>query len=196
MGIFSKKAPPVPYVITFGANFSSSISTAYQQKAQSITIDFPQELMRDIDEAISGHGGVENILYDHEMQFLDVVGEAQHQEDLLEILRADEADSIEWELEREGSDWYAGFLMPEPYNQFDQNAVKVLLINPDREVNEFYIVQVGYLAREQAKKVHKKVIGLLDQGKVIPVLLKIIGGTPEKPSVGVVARAKTKAVKF
>ena len=196
MGLFSKKAPPAPYSITFGANFSNSISTAYQQKAQSITIDFPQVLMKEIDDAIGAHKATENILYYDEMQFLDVVGEAQHQEDLLEILRADEADSNEWELEREGSDWYAGFLMPEPYNQFDQNAVKVLLINPDPDDKKYYIVQVGYLAREQAKKVHKKVMDLLDQGKVIPVLLKITGGTPEKPNVGAVARAKTKAVKF
>jgi hypothetical protein len=196
VGIFSKKVAPAPYAITFGANFSNSISTAYQKKAQSITIDFPQNLMKEIDNAIGVHQATENVLYDDEMHFLDVVGEAQHQEDLLEILRADEADSKEWELEREGSDWYAGFLMPEPYNRFDPNAVKVLLINLSSEDEKFYIVQVGYLAREQAKKVHKKVIGLLDQGKVIPVLLKIIGGTAEKPSVGVVARAKTKSVKF
>lgn len=196
MRLFSKKAPLEPYLIIFGANFSSSISNAYQAKAQSIKIDFPHELMKEIDEAIDSHSASANVLYEDEMQFIDVVGEAQNQEDLIEILRRDEHELDDMESDRQGSDWYAGFLMPEPYNQFDANAVKVLLIDFDPEMGTYPIVQVGYLPKEQAKKVSKKVMLLLDEGKVIPLLMKITGGTPEKPNVGVIVRAKTKAIKF
>lgn len=196
MGLFSKKELPAPFQIIFGANFSESIARAHQANAKSLNIEFPQELMMEIDDAIGLHKASENVLYDEEMQFLNVVGESQHQDDLLEILKSDQADSEKFGLEREGSDWYAGFLMPEPYNPFDQNAVKVLMIFHDQEADDYPMIEVGYLAREQAKKVHKKVLMHLDAGKIIPVLLKITGGTDEKPNVGVLARAKTKAIKF
>jgi hypothetical protein len=50
--------------------------------------------------------------------------------------------------------------------------------------------------KESAKKVHKKLLNLMGKDQFIPLLIRIVGGTPDKPNYGVFAYAKTKAIKF
>jgi hypothetical protein len=119
------------------------------------------------------------------MQFLDVVGESFHQEELRNLYN-EVQDS-----------WLSGFLMPEPLNPHDPNAVGVMIISPDPNVpNTFQVTQAGHLKKEQAKKVSKKIISLMENDAYIPILLKLSGGSLDKPSLGVIARAKTDKVKF
>lgn len=150
-----------------------------------ISIDFDDELLDEIDSCVASHSSSSRVLYSDDMQFLDVVGESFHQEEL-RTLYNQVKDS-----------WLSGFLMPEPLNPHDPNAISVMIIAPDEEnEDKFVVVQAGHLKKEQAKKVSKKIIGFVEEDAYIPVLLKLSGGSLDKPNLGVIARAKTDAVKF
>lgn len=168
----------------FGSQYMDGVR-GFMENPKGITganIDFPNELMKEIDDCVQNHESSINVLYDEEMQFLDVVGESFCQEDLRRLMN------------KYGSDnWFSGFLMPEPWNPHDPNAVGVMLIDADEEYD---VVRVGYLGREQAKKVQAKIIKFLEGGAVIPCLMKMAGGTPDQPSIGMIPRAKTKKIKF
>jgi len=171
-------------VVTFGATYMSDIDRATKASVRgkvAIAIEFPDDLMLEIDEAIDGHQASINVLYDDDMQFIEVVGESFRQETLKDL------------FDREDDSWLAGFLMPEPFNNHDRNAVSVVAIDTGEGIKTTI---VGYLDAATAKKVQAKVIKYLDGGAVIPILLKLIGGTDEKPTIGVLARAKTKKIKF
>lgn len=194
-----RNSPPgKELVVTVGARFLSDMEAAIQGntpgKKLRINFDFPDDLMREVDDAIGLHRASSNVLYADEMQFLDVVGESFHQEQLQEIAKEDRVAREGFGLsDEDAADWYSGFLIPEPWNQHDSNAVMVLMIVPKEE---YEVVQVGHLAREQAKRVQSKIIKYLNQGALIPILLKLTGGTKEKPTVGVLARAKTDKINF
>jgi hypothetical protein len=86
-----------------------------------------------------------------------------------------------------------GFLIPEQDNKFDKNAVALYLILE----TTYEIEKVGYLPKELAAKVSKPIANLLvNQGQVVPVLVKVVGGTVEKPNLGVSAWAMTDSIKF
>lgn len=88
--------------------------------------------------------------------------------------------------------WAYGFLIPEQDNKYDSNAVALYFISDDYE-----IFKVGYLKKEVAAKVSQHIANLLAfEGKVIPVLGKVEGGSAYKPNFGVSAWARTKAVNF
>jgi hypothetical protein len=152
-------------------------------KIKSVEVHFPPALMGEISDALNSHQSSEHVDYTDEMQFLDVVGESFHQENLRE-LRKDHGDG-----------WMYGFLMPEPLNPHDTNAVSVLVISDDED-GKLGAVQVGYLAREQAKKSQAKIIKHIENGLVVPVLLKLTGGEAGKENLGVMARAKHSKIKF
>lgn len=150
-----------------------------------ISIDFDDELLDEIDSCVASHSSSSRVLYSDDMQFLDVVGESFHQEEL-RTLYNQVKDS-----------WLSGFLMPEPLNPHDPNAISVMIIAPDEEnEDKFVVVQAGHLKKEQAKKVSKKIIEFVEEDAYIPILLKLSGGSLDKPNLGVIARAKTDAVKF
>jgi hypothetical protein len=150
-----------------------------------ISIDFDDELLDEIDSCVASHSSSSRVLYSEDMQFLDVVGESFHQDEL-RTLYNQVKDS-----------WLSGFLMPEPLNPHDPNAISVMIIAPDEDKKgKFVVVQAGHLKKEQAKKVSKKIISFVEQDAYIPVLLKLSGGSLDKPNLGVIARAKTDAVKF
>ena len=152
-----------------------------------------QEILSEIKKAVSRHAESEHVAYEDEMQSLNVVGESFHSGDLTRILRADREANLQLP-EEEGSDWYSGYLQPEPSNPYDSNAVKVVLIEPTSE--GLRSVDVGYLGRDQAKRVQKKIIKIMNRGSYIPLLLKLHGGTSSFPNVGVMAKAMTTEVKF
>lgn len=190
MGLFSKKPPIQDFIVEFGSEYAStllSIGTRMQQgefQIGTIGLNVPNQLISNIDESISSHQSVGDVLYSDEKQFLEVVGESFHSEEIQELVDAIGAES-----------WTSGTLMPEPYNEFDQNAVAVLLFYGSSKV-EYKFVKVGYLAKDQAKKVHKNILKQLNMGAVIPVLAMVKGGTQDQPNHGILARAMTKKVKF
>ena len=114
MGFFNKLAnlgsKPVEKIeIVFNETFIDQISSITSAKAE-LSISFPEDLMQEIDRAVGQHVETDRVPYDEEMQFLDVVGESYHQ------------DSLKALHEEYGEHWFAGFLLPEPFNQFDSNA--------------------------------------------------------------------------
>ena len=156
---------------------------ANKGKINSVSINFPPALMNEISDAINSHQASTHVAFADDMQFLDVVGESFYKENLND-------------LHKEYKDgWMYGFLVPEPLNPHDQNAVSVLVIADDED-GKLGAVQVGYLGREQAKKTQAKIIKHLEGGLVIPVLLKITGGEVGKENLGVMARAKHSKIKF
>ena len=177
--------------IVFGANYITkcneiltSIKNGKWNGGNELSISFDNELLREIDDCVSSHSSTSRVLYSDNMQFLDVVGESFHQAELKDLYNQVQ--------ER----WMAGFLMPEPLNPHDPNAVSVMIIVSPDDGEDFKVIQTGHLKREQAKKVSKRIIELIEQDAYIPVLLKLSGGSLDKPNLGVIARAKTDKVKF
>jgi hypothetical protein len=171
--------------LVFGPNLLSGYREiiANPKNIKSVSVTFPSELLNEISESISSHQPTIHVAYSEEMQFLDVVGESFYQSNLAEI-------NNEF-----GDDWLSGFLMPEPLNPHDTNAVSVLIIGSDED-GDVSAVQVGYLSKDQAKKTHAKISKHLENGLVIPVLLKLTGGETGKENFGVMARAKHSKIKF
>jgi hypothetical protein len=67
-------------------------------------------------------------------------------------------------------------LVPEPTNPVDANAIRVDVLGG---------VQVGYLAREDAAAYRLVLAAVGPTGKKAVCRAKLIGGTSEKPSIGV-----------
>lgn len=85
-----------------------------------------------------------------------------------------------------------GFLVPDQNNPYDKNAVALYLID-----TELMIHKVGHLPKDLASRVSQPIANLLgSENQVIPIEAKVAGGTKEKPTMGVFASAKTKAVDF
>jgi hypothetical protein len=206
MGFFKNRIDAVKQYVNSGAKFEKQqevkirFDEGYIQRCQEImkavkngtwnggnqiSIDFDDDLLEEIDDCVESHSDSIRVLYSDEMQFLDVVGESFRQEELRGLYN------------QVGDVWLSGFLMPEPLNPHDPNAVSVMIIAPDKDnKDKFVVVQAGYLKKEQAKKVSKKIMRHVEQDEYIPILLTLVGGSPDKPNFGVVARAKTDAIKF
>lgn len=169
-------------VVEFGEQFISKIMELKNSNHSytGLSVNFPESLMKEICMSIETHQASNRVLYSDEMQYLNIVGESFHQEELKNV------------FSEHGEAWLSGVLVPEPYNPHDANAVMLAVIDP----KNFEVIQAGHLAKEQAAKVQKKLISHLNKGRVIPVLLKLTGGTFEKPNIGLLARAKTSSVDF
>ena len=195
MGFFKKKLP-MEVLIPFDANwFDSWESLRLQQEAKpsalDIQVSFDGELLKEIWDSIEGHTASPRILYDEEQQPINNVGESYRQEQIASFCEGQSAEDL---------GWISGFLMPEMANPHDKTAVAIYAIKPaelgiDSEV-PFSILHGGYMDKESAKKVHKKILNLMGKDQFIPLLIRIVGGTVEKPNYGVFAYAKTKAIKF
>ena len=91
----------------------------------------------------------------------------------------------------------SGFLLPEMANPHDKTAVAIYVIKRlTLGEDKFELLHGGYMDKESAKKVHKKILNLMGKGQFIPLLTRVVGGTSEKPNYGLVAYAKTKAITF
>ena len=113
-------------------------------------------------------------------QHIDIVGESNYQEELKGFLK---------------TNWIYGFLVPETENKFDKNAIALYFLDTKPKIVE--VVKVGYLPKELAKKVSKPIADLLvKKAQIIPVLAQTIGGTSDKPNIGVSARVRSNAVDF
>ena len=189
MGIFSRKLPEKNFSIKFDGNYVANlhemVRNAPGKYVPTLSIEFPEKTCDEVDESISTHQSVGAVLYSETKQFLDVVGESFHVDAIKQVVDANGTEN-----------WLAGFLLPEPLNPHDSNAVSVVLIWKHKGDKEYNCQIVGYLAKAQAKKVHKNIVKRLESGGVIPVLAMIKGGTPEEPNYGLLARAMTDSVKF
>jgi hypothetical protein len=90
--------------------------------------------------------------------YLGVVGESHYQDTLRQV-------AIDGKL-------CSATLVPEPDNVFDVNAVAVQISG----------MTVGYLSRPEARRYQRRLLAL-EHAMVVPA--KLIGGTDEKPSFGV-----------
>jgi hypothetical protein len=195
MGFFSKK-PPVEVIVPFDADwFDSWESLRIQQEARptpiNVKVSFDDELLKDLWRSIEDHAPSDRILYDEEQQPINNVGESYRQEQIAEFCGDVPAESL---------GWLAGFLLPEIMNPHDKTAVAIYAMKLtssgiDSDV-PFSILHGGYMDKESAKKVHKKILNLMGKNQFIPLLIRIVGGTSDKPNYGVFAYAKTKAIKF
>ena len=198
MGIFSKKSEPElaepPHItVVFGPTMilqMQEIGKQFTHNEQVLTtVEFPGELVKEIHDCIQNHHASTRVMFDEQLQFLEVVGESYRQETLKGL------------QEKVKDAWMSGFLMPEPFNPHDPNAIAVIAITSleeDSTTKEITadVVHVGYLAKEQAADVSRKLILMLENDAYVPVVCKLAGGTPAMPLIGVVARAKTREIVF
>ncbi len=99
---------------------------------------------------------------------IDVVGES-HYQDNLEIVASESGRGWDDDLQ--------AWVVPEPDNPHDKNACAIYIDD----------LKVGYLRRQNAKE-FKELIKLLDLDKYskIGVKARLVGGTNNKPSFGVI----------
>jgi len=196
----NKRQEVVQFNIIVGENYIQSCTEIMQliqngswKGDTELSISFQDELLEDIDDCIESHHSSDRVLYSEEMQVLDIVGESFRSKELKNLF-----DRVE-------DNWLSGFLLPEPLNPHDPNAVGLMIISPTIDnpnkatiavLGGFEVIHGGYLKREQAEKVSRKIINLMENDLYIPVLLKLLGGSPDKPNIGIRARAKTEAVTF
>lgn len=190
---FSSGSTATEVQVVFGQNYISKCNHIIEEvKAgrwrggTSLSITFDNSLVAEIEACISEHRSSDRVLYTDDSQFLDVVGESFIQEQLRNL-----HSSV-------GENWIAGFLMPQPLNPHDPNAIAVIAISPNTDPNsgeKFAVTQVGYLSKDQAKKFNKKVTNFCEQDAYIPVVCKLAGGTVDRPNYGLIARAKTNKIK-
>ena len=134
---------------------------------------------------------VEELLESREYVVENLIKEKKSGEESLDVYGSQSAEDL---------GWLAGFLVPEMANPYDKTAVAIYAFCPPEDgldsETPFKILHGGYMDNESAKKVHKKILNLMGKNQFIPLLTRVVGGTSEQPNYGLVAYAKTKAIKF
>lgn len=150
-----------------------------------------QEIMQQIIDSVEGHHPNAQVPYSEAKQNLLVVGESFRGE-VFEILRRKYQTNPSEEID----EWFSGALIPEPNNPYDSHAVMVILLDQDEKTNKINPLHVGYIDKEHAAKVQPKLITLWKSEKVIPLLMRLDGGTSDRPNFGVFAMAMTSEIQF
>jgi hypothetical protein len=143
-------------------------------------VEFDQDTFQKVIQVIEHRAKVDGVIPRMtEPRHLDVVGESNYQEDLTTLAK-----------NKPGSEagWFSGFLLPEPMNEYDPNAVAVYII--DQTALELMVCKVGYLPRELAQQLSSILLEkIANQGDVVPILAGLNGGEPpECPAYGVNAQ--------
>lgn len=186
---------PREVVIHFDANWYDSWQTLELEESSkpssngiSVSVSFDDGLLEEICTAIENHEASDRILYDDEQQPINNVGESYRQESIAKFCSKTAAEDL---------GWMSGFLLPEMANPHDKTAVAIYVIKRlTSGEDKFELLHGGYMDKESAKKVHKKILNLMGKDQFIPLLTRIVGGTSDKPNFGVFAYAKTSAIKF
>jgi hypothetical protein len=176
--------------VTFDSDWQESMETLrlqYQGRNATISVSIPDELVQELCTAIEFHKPSERVLYSDAKIPLNNVGESYVQEGLKKLCQGKPGEEV---------DWLAGFLMPEILNPFDKTAVSVHATIVWPKTSEIEVFKVGYLDKDSAKKVHKKLLNLLGKDQYIPLLIRMTGGTKEKPNYGAFPYAMSDAIKF
>jgi len=187
--------PPREVIIQFDANWYDSWQALEIEEGSnpsstgiSVSVSFEDDLLEEICASIENHEASERILYDEEQQPINNVGESYRQESIAKFCTETTAEDL---------GWMSGFLLPEMANPHDKTAVAIYVIKRlNSGEDKFELLHGGYMDKESAKKVHKKILNLMGKDQFIPLLTRIVGGTHEKPNFGVFAYAKTTAIKF
>jgi hypothetical protein len=163
---------------------------AGKKAPDSIRLSIPDELCDEICLSLEKHLASARILYSESKIPINNVGESFRQTELAQFCD-DRAG--------EDMDWVYGFLMPEILNPHDKTAVAIYALKKSTKVEpseKFDVVHAGYLERETAKKVHKKILSYLGKDQYIPLLIRMTGGTKEKPNYGAFPYVMSDAIKF
>lgn len=149
------------------------------------SVELDAKLFRRITEVLSAHPGEDlstrGIAHfqssTSQKQYLEIVGEAFCQDDIKANFKPEK--------------WAYGLLVPEQSNTTDPNAVAIYLITSD-----FGVVRVGYLKKEVAKKVSRKLVNLIaNEGLVVPVLA-IVKRNDNNENWAIVGYAMTDVIQF
>jgi len=133
------------------------------------------------------------VLGHNDQRSIKVTGES-HFADAFNFLREKYQDPT---LKDEISNWFTGVLLAEANNPFDPNAVSVLLIDREHmKSGEYRAFKVGYVAKELAGHIQPQILSFREKGKMAPLLIKVHGGTNDKPHFGVVALVLSTQLKF
>jgi len=164
---------------------------AGKKSQTSVNISIPDALCEDICKGIELHVPSARIPYSDSKVPINNVGESFRQDALRELCG---------DMSGEEMPWLAGFLMPEILNPYDKSAVGIHAIHVSEIVGpsaeKFNVVQVGYMDKESAKRVHKKILNLLGKDQYVPLLIRMTGGTKEKPNYGAFPYVMTDKIKF
>ena len=154
-----------------------------------VQVSFDTDLLSKFWQSIESHEEKPQVCYSKNQQAINNVGESFRQNEIAEFCGG---------LPGGDMPWLAGFLLPEMANPNDKQAVAVYVINKTEDNPEelFRILHAGYMDRESAHKVHKKLLNLMGKNQFIPLLIRISGGTQEKPNYGVFPYAMTDSIKF
>ena len=150
-----------------------------------------QAIMQQVISSVKEQGESEQVLYSDNKQHLDVAGE-NYRGDVFKNLKEKYQPSPREEI----GEWFSGVLLPEPTNPYDPRAVMVILLDQDAESMEIVPLHVGYMDKAHAANSQPQITRFWKEGKVIPLQLKIRGGTPQIPPFLVTAFAMTSAIQF
>lgn len=166
------------------ANRSANSDEQVRPSAQSNTPpskdrEIDEQMLHDIHAVIDKRAVIPGIRpRDEDFMELEVVGESFYA-GAISYLAGNKPGST--------AGWFSGFLLPEPTNTYDKNAVAVYLI--DSRTKDFRVAQVGYLNKEVAAELCPVITKKADdEGEIIPLLGRIFGGEPGKENYGVSAR--------
>jgi hypothetical protein len=188
--------PPEVRTVIFDSDWQDSLETIRQEllgkkTPTSISIEIPDTLCEEITEALTSHIASIRIPYSDAKVPINNVGESFRQNELSELCGGGPGEDV---------GWLFGFLMPETMNPYDKTAVAITAIQLNDDPNEsgkkYGAVQVGYMDKESAKKVHKKILNMLGKDQYVPLLIKMTGGTKEKPNYGAFPYVMTDKIKF
>ena len=164
---------------------------AGKKSQTSIAIKIPDELCEDLCNAIESHEPSARVPYSDSKVPINNVGESFRQDALKEMCGNSSGEDMPW---------MTGFLLPEILNPYDKFAVGIHAIhiqeNAVPPAEKFNVFQVGYMDKESAKKVHKKILNLLGKDQYVPLLIRMTGGTKEKPNYGAFPYVMTDKIKF
>ena len=147
--------------------------------------------MQQVISSVKQHRGSEQILYSENEQHLGITGE-NYRGEVFKNLKEKYQPSPREEI----GEWFSGVLLPEPTNPYDPHAVMVILLEQDVKSMEIVPLHVGYMDKEHAAYSQLQITKFWKEGKVIPLHLKIRGGTPQIPPFLVTAFAMTSAIQF
>lgn len=170
-----------------------------------LSIHVEDDLLYEIWNAIEKQSSSTRVPYSNQMTPINIDEESFHQEWLSEF--CDHRPG-------EGIPWSAGFLSPELASPNYEAAVAIYAFKKDADnskvvstsstvnsenaesITQYMVLHVGYMEKESALKVHRDIINLMGQDKYIPLLVKITGGSSQKPFYGVSAYAMSDKVDF